>query len=158
MRLLIVCTGNICRSPMGEVVVRHGLASAGLAARVAVASAGTWSGKAGEPADPRAVAAAARRGYDLRGFRARAVELADFAQFDVMFGMTQGHVAELLGLQPRDGSADIRRYLDLTDDIVERDVPDPYAGSVEDFEHALDLIERGAAGIVAHVLHRCAGG
>ncbi len=151
MRLLIVCTGNICRSPLGEVVVRHALSEAGLAAKTQVASAGTWDGQTGEPADPRAVAAAARRGYDLLGFVARGVRHTDFTEFDVMLGMTQGHVQELESKRPRAATVAIRRYLDLSPTLLLRDVADPYLGSDADFDVALDRIEEGVPGIVAMV-------
>ena len=148
--LLIVCTGNICRSPLGEVVVRRALAAAGLA-QVTVASAGTWDGHSGDPADPRTLAVAARRGYDLSAFRARGVRRADFDQFDLMLGMTQGHVQELEGQRPRAAKATIKRYLDFTPGLALRDVADPYTGGDADFEFALDRIEEGVAGVVAAV-------
>ena len=151
MRVLIVCTGNICRSPLGEVVVRRALASASLAATVA--SAGTWDGMAGEAADPRAVAAAARRGYDLRPFVARPVRRFDFVQFDLMLGMTQGHVEELEALRRRGDTAVVRRYLDLTQDLA-GDIADPYLGTEDDFETVLDQLEQGAPGIVEFVRGR----
>jgi protein-tyrosine phosphatase len=151
VRVLIVCTGNICRSPMGEAVVRHALAQAQLHQRAVVASAGTWDGTAGEGADPRAVAAAAARGYDLRDFVARPVCAADFAAFDLMLGMTGEHVQHLESMRARGTRTVIKRYLDLTEGLVERDVDDPYLGTEADFEHVLDLLEQGAPGIVGHV-------
>ncbi|MEZ5964597.1 MAG: low molecular weight protein-tyrosine-phosphatase [Planctomycetota bacterium] len=156
MRVLIVCTGNICRSPTGEVVLRARVRASGLDDRVVVASAGTWGGKVGEPADPRAVAAAARRGYDMSALRAAVVGPEHFATVDLMLGMTGAHVQQLEAMRPPQARSEIRRYLDLTPGLEERDVPDPYLGTDADFEHALDLVERGVDGVVAHLRSRLA--
>ena len=154
LRILVVCTGNICRSPMGEAVLRARLHGHGLGDRVVVASAGTYDGTAGEPADPRAIAVARDRGYDLRRHVARSLARADFQQFALMLGMTGEHVQELERLRPKGMRVDVRRYLDLTPGLDDREVPDPYLGSMADFERALDLVEQGAEGIVSDVVRR----
>ena len=92
LRVLMVCTGNICRSPTAEAVLRDRLVRAGLAGRVAVASAGTQGYHTGEGPDPRAVKAAAARGYDLRGLRARPMLPADFTQFHLLLAMDEDHL------------------------------------------------------------------
>ena len=89
LRVLMVCTGNICRSPTAEGVLRERLARAGLAGRVAVDSAGTQGYHTGEAPDPRAVKAAAARGYDLRSLKARPVLPADFMRFDFLLAMDE---------------------------------------------------------------------
>jgi protein-tyrosine phosphatase len=88
----MVCTGNICRSPTAEGVLRHKLAQAGLGAAIRVGSAGTQGYHTAEPPDPRAVRAAAARGYDLSRLRARPLRPEDFAAFDVLLAMDKGHL------------------------------------------------------------------
>ena len=91
-RVLMVCMGNICRSPTAEAVLRSKLAQAGLAHHVEVDSAGTHGYHTGEGPDPRAVAAAARRGYDLAALRARPVQADDFERFDLVLAMDQNNL------------------------------------------------------------------
>ena len=152
MRILMVCTGNICRSPTAEGVVRHRLADAGLDGEVAVASAGTTGYHIGDGADRRAVGTAAARGYDLSRHVAQRVTLADFDGYDLMLAMDGGHVQALERMRPSGSAAALRLYLDYAPEHAGADVPDPYYGSQADFEHALDLIEQGADGLIAALL------
>ena len=94
MQILFVCTGNICRSPTADGVFRHLVQAAGLADRIASDSCGLIDYHAGEPPDPRAVRAAARRGIDLTGLRARKLGAGDFERFDLLLAMDQGHFAQ----------------------------------------------------------------
>lgn len=143
MRILIVCLGNICRSPTAEVVLRDAVANAGLADRVMIDSAGTGDWHVGNPPEPRAVAHAARRGYDLTALRARQVSPADFDRFDWILAMDASVLDALVALRPPAFEGRLTLFLDA------RDVPDPYAAGPEGFERALDLIERGSAALVA---------
>src|SRR5574337_947423 len=99
-RILCVCTGNICRSPTAEAVVRSSIRRAGLEERVLVESAGTHGYHAGEAPDPRAQKAAQSRGYDLSRQRARMVEALDFQHFDLLLTMDQGHLENLVRRSP----------------------------------------------------------
>lgn len=146
--VLFVCMGNICRSPTAEAVLRHKLRSAGLHEQVKVDSAGTHAWHAGSPPDERSIAHAARRGYDLRPLRARAVVDADFDQFDLILAMDWDNLALL---EERCPPAFRRKLGRLTEHCREHDspvVPDPYAGGAQGFEEVLDLIEDGCAGLV----------
>lgn len=146
--VLFVCMGNICRSPTAEAVLRHKLLAAGLNDRVRVDSAGTHAWHAGAPPDDRSIAHAARRGYDLRPLRAREVVDADFDQFDLILAMDWDNLALLEEQCPPPARHKLRR---LTEHCRRTDapvVPDPYAGSTDDFERVLDLVEDACDGLV----------
>ena len=129
-RVEIVCSGNICRSPIGEVVLRAKLAEAGID-DVQVTSSGTGGWHAGDPMDPRAAAALRRRGYDGSTHRARQFQPGWFAERDLVLAMDSGHLAALSGA----GEAQL---------FAEDDVPDPYYGDEEGFDEVLAQIENAA--------------
>lgn len=150
--VLMVCMGNICRSPTAEEVLRHKLRVAGLGGRITVDSAGTHADwHAGEAPDPRSIRHAAQRGYDLRALRARRVLPADIERFDLILGMDEANLdmlSEMAG----------RRYRPklglLTDHLVRlkaTHVPDPYQGGAAGFERVLDLVEDACDGLVRHL-------
>ena len=146
MRILFVCTGNICRSPTAEAVMRARLAAAGL--DHAVDSAGTQGFHAGQPPHVPAIRAAVARGYDLLPLRARKLERVDFRRFDLLLAMDRGHLDRMRRLTVA-GPGRIGLFLDFAPGLEGRDVPDPYYGGSADFEHALDLVEAGCDGLVA---------
>lgn len=145
-RLLFVCTGNICRSPLAEALLRHRATALGLA--VEVDSAGTSDEEEGNPPDRRAVEVARRRGFDLPRRRARQIRRPDFTRFDLILPMTRAHLRVLERLAPPEATAELRLFLDHAPDQGVRDVPDPWYGGMGDFERALDLIEAGVEGIL----------
>jgi protein-tyrosine phosphatase len=148
--VLFVCTGNICRSPTAEGVLRHQAKLAGLADRLTIDSAGTHGYHIGEPPDKRSIAAARKRGVDLSTLRARRVAKQDFEQFDYVLALDRGHFDLLRADCPPSHVARLSLFLShLGEDL--HDVPDPYYGNSKDFEHALDLIERGCAALLAHI-------
>ena len=140
--VLFVCTGNICRSPMAEGVFRSMARDAGLEAAFTINSAGTYGGHAGEPPSRLAIEAAARRGYDISGLRARPVVAADIARFDHVLAMDRGHMALLRRLAPRELVGRLQMF-------AATDVADPYGGSARDYERALDVIEAGCRDLLA---------
>jgi protein-tyrosine phosphatase len=134
LRLLMVCLGNICRSPTAEAVLRQKLAAAGLGEQVAVDSAGTGGWHVGDPPDARSQRHAASRGYDLSTLRARRVAEADFERFDLILAMDENNLADLQRLRPPHGRAELRLF-------AGQPLPDPYGGGAAEFEQVLDLIE-----------------
>ena len=148
-RVLFVCLGNICRSPTAEVVFRTAVRRAGFADRVEVDSAGTGDWHIGNPPDARAVAHAARRGYDLTPLRARQVSADDFEAFDWILAMDSSVLAALEEMRPPTFAGHLGLFLDVAPASYTREVPDPYATGPEGFEHALDLIEDASRALVA---------
>ena len=146
--------GNICRSPTAEVVFRTRVARAGLASRVAVASAGTGNWHVGMPPDRRAVAHAAKRGYDLGSVRARQVSREDFERFEWILAMDRGNLRELRALRPPTYRGQLGLFLDFAPHLGLQDVPDPYYGGTLHFERVLDLIEQASDALVAHLFLR----
>lgn len=138
--ILFVCTGNICRSPTAEGVLRRLSEKAGLELRIESAGLGDWH--VGQPPDERAQHHAKGRGYDLSAQRARQVRLRDFDDFDLILAMDRGHLRALERMAPPKRRAKIRLF------AAERDVPDPYYGGPDGFERVLDLVEDQCASLL----------
>ena len=139
--VLVVCTGNICRSPTGEGVLRHLAKQRGLGDKVKVASAGTHDYHVGESPDPRSQHHASKRGYDLSAQRAAQVSERDFHEFDYMLAMDRGHLRMLRAIQPQGARARLGLFLDASAKWKGEDVPDPYYGGTAGFEQVLDMVE-----------------
>ncbi|WP_199422623.1 low molecular weight protein-tyrosine-phosphatase [Actinotalea solisilvae] len=156
---MTVCTGNICRSPMAEVVLRARLAEAGLADVVDVDSTGTSDEEHGRPIDPRARRVLAAHGYEVPEHRARRVDAVDLAARDLVLPMTATHAAALRRLARGDaGLTDRIRMFRSFDPAAPTDGPehvldvdDPWYGEESGFETTLAEVEAAVDGIVAHV-------
>ena len=144
--VLVVCTGNICRSPTGESVLRAKARARGLERQIRVASAGTHDYHVGERPDPRSVSHATKRGYDLSSQRAQLVAPEHFHQFDYILAMDRSHLSYLKSIAPGDGKARLGMFLETSRSWKSQDVPDPYYGNAEGFERVLDMIEEAAEG------------
>jgi len=152
LRVLMVCSGNICRSPTAEAVLRAKLEGAGLGGVVEVDSAGTHGFHIKEPPDPRAQQHARRRGYDLSSLRSRSVTDRDFEAFDWMLAMDQGHLDWLQEAAPAGARARLALLMEhALQRRDQREVPDPYYGSPQSFELVLDLVEDACDGFVRHL-------
>jgi protein-tyrosine phosphatase len=146
--VLFVCANNICRSPMAAAVFQLKAARAGLTRHVRISSAGTRGDCVGQDVDPRARAAARRRGYTIPAHSARQATAADFARFDWIVAMDRSTLAALAALNPPGfaGQLVLCRELAANDDLDE--VPDPYFGPPTGFDDVLDLLEGPAQALV----------
>lgn len=149
--LLIVCMGNICRSPTAHGVMRARIAARGWQGVVQVDSCGTHAYHAGEAADHRAQQHAQRRGYDLSDLRARQVQAEDFRHHDLILAMDHENIARLEQLCP----PALQHKLQLLTHYCTRHrsatVPDPYYGGATGFEKVLDLVEDACEGVLDHL-------
>lgn len=133
--------------------MRRALDEAGLT-HITTDSAGTSGWHVGGPPDPRAVKAALMRDIDIFAQRARQVEAGDFHQFDIIAAMDRDNYARLRELQPERSTARVHMFLEFAGELPVREVPDPYYGGEDGFDHALDLIELAARGLAAHIAAR----
>jgi protein-tyrosine phosphatase len=142
-KVLFVCTGNICRSPTAEGVLRQLAKDAGV--DIHVESAGTHDYHVGNAPDARTQKHASGRGYDLSAQRARQVRKRDFEEFDLIVAMDRGHLEILQDSCPPQHQAKLRMLL------RGHDVPDPYYGGAEGFEQVLDMVEAACLGLVSEI-------
>ncbi len=149
VRILFVCMGNICRSPLAQGVFEDVLRREGLEDEVFVDSAGTGRWHVGEPPDQRALSAASLRGLDISAQRARQVRPEDCENFDYILTMDEENHWAVASLCR--GSAVVRPFLDFAENSPEREVPDPYYGGPDGFERVLDLVERASEGLLEDI-------
>ena len=154
--ILMVCMGNICRSPTAEGVLRRMLQEAELADAVRIDSAGTLDYHAGEPPDARSQKHAAKRGYDLSELRARQVRLEDFETFDLILAMDWQNLGELEDMCPPQHKHKLKRLMEFAPPGINDIVPDPYTGGPLMFERVLDHIEHACRGLLAYLRGRLA--
>ena len=147
-RVLFVCTGNICRSPTAEGVARGLATKQGVDHLFEFDSAGTHGYHVGDPPDPRTVAAARRRGYDLSPLRARRVTEFDFISFDHVLAMDREHLDFLQRACPTPHRHKLRMFLEYRQADDHDEVPDPYYGGAQGFEQVLDLVEDAATHLI----------
>lgn len=151
-RVLFVCLGNICRSPTAEGIFRKTVEARGLHRAFEIDSAGTGDWHIGAPPDHRARHAAARRGIDLSGLRARQANADDMAVFDYIIAMDHANYASLRRLAGARYRHKVHLFLDLSPGIDRDEVPDPYYGGEQGFDQALDLIEQASNDLLDHIV------
>jgi protein-tyrosine phosphatase len=155
--IVFVCLGNICRSPTAEGVMRRLVLDEGLEDQIEIDSAGTGGWHVGAAPDARATETAARRGTTLTG-AARRFDPRDFGRFDLVLAMDRENQRDLLAIAPdAEARAKVRLFREFDPDSAggDLDVPDPYYGGDDGFEHVLDLVEAAARGLLADL--RAAG-
>jgi protein-tyrosine phosphatase len=150
-RLLIVCLGNICRSPMAEGALRARLEAAGLGDRVEVDSAGLGNWHAGQPPDRRAIKCAAGHGVDISGLRARQITDADYMEFDVLLCADADVLYTVRAHAPEGATAQTGLLLGWSGLGEKAQIPDPYTQNAAAFEQAWDLADGAAQAIVARL-------
>ena len=138
--VLFVCMGNICRSPTAEGVFRKLVADEGDGLDLHIDSAGTHGYHVGESRDPRAIEAAIARGVDISDQRARAVEISDFKNFDLILAMDHDNLELLQQIQPKESRATVKLLMNYSCSNPDGAVPDPYYGGRGGFEEVLDLL------------------
>jgi protein-tyrosine phosphatase len=149
LRVLMVCLGNICRSPTAEAMLRRKVHEAGLDARIEVDSAGTADYHVGSPPDGRAIAHGERRGLKMKGLRGRQVSREDFDRFDFILAMDEDNLARLQRMRPPGARAELALLMSYAPQAGSTVVPDPYYGSADGFERVLDLVESASVGFLA---------
>jgi protein-tyrosine phosphatase len=154
IKVLFVCMGNICRSPTAEGVFTHLVESQGTRDRFMIDSAGTHAYHVGEEPDGRAQQTAQKRGIDLSFIRARKFARNDFEMFDHILAMDHDNYAILMDACPPEYQSKVKLFLDYAPERDESDVPDPYYGGQNGFDHVFDLVEDASQGFYKSVISR----
>jgi protein-tyrosine phosphatase len=150
-KVLFVCMGNICRSPMAEGMFRKAVRNAGMEREVTTDSAGTHAYHVGDTPDPRAQEAVRRRGADISQLRGRKVADTDFEVFDYILVMDGDNYSKLIERAPARHHGKIRRLLSFSRKYPNLDVVDPYYGGAQGFEENLDMIEDAIQGLIKDI-------
>ncbi len=154
VKVLFVCMGNICRSPTAHGVFRHLVEKEGLAKQIEIDSAGTHAYHVGEAPDKRSSATAKQRGIDLSDLRARQVDMGDLYEYDYVLAMDHDNHYRLLALSPTEMRHKVQLFLSYAPDIHEQEVPDPYYGGADGFDHVFDLVQAASEGLLAAIKSR----
>ena len=150
-RVLLVCMGNICRSPTAEGVLRHFIKINGLGDKVEVDSAGTHGYHVGEAPDQRTQRAASARGYNLSQLRARKVARQDLDYFDLILAMDKSNLDNLQRMAMPEQQGKIKLFMDFARNFDDDEVPDPYYGLGHGFDLVLDMVEDASQGLVEDI-------
>ena len=157
VKVLMVCMGNICRSPLAQAVLEAKAHQAGMANTLIIDSAGTHAYHVGEAPDPRSLAVAKQHGYDCSGQRARHLSPADAETYDLLLVMDKRNLRDAKAILGSAAEGKLQLLLDFsTDPLTETEVPDPYFGGDDGFTHVLRLVESGCDGLLAHLRTRYA--
>lgn len=153
--VLFVCMGNICRSPAGEIIFQHLIVENGLTSEFSCDSAGTIGFHSGNAPDHRMSATLEKRGYPIIG-QSRQFRLSDFDEFDLILVMDRENEQNILALtRSHEDKEKVQLFCDFCNDHEEEEVPDPYYGGDEGFEHVANLVEDGASGLLTYLKPCC---
>ncbi|PSW16949.1 low molecular weight phosphotyrosine protein phosphatase [Photobacterium sanctipauli] len=145
-KILVVCMGNICRSPTGEAILRAKSQERG--GYVTVDSAGTIGYHQGEQPDPRSMAAGEARGYSFDGIRSRKITADDFEHFDLILAADHANLADMQAICPDEYQHKLKLFLSYGNNPDFEEIPDPYYGGSNGFELVLDLIEEASDAVL----------
>lgn len=149
MKILMVCLGNICRSPIAEGILRKKAQDKGI--DVEVDSAGTSAFHVGESPDSRMIFTAKKNGIDISDLKARQFVKSDFEKFDLIYAMDQSNYANILSLaSSAEDSEKVKLILNETNPAANNEVPDPYYGGDQGFQHVIDLLDEA----IEHLIER----
>lgn len=154
VKVLFVCMGNICRSPMAEGAFRAAVEAAGLGKDIEIDSAGTIGYHEGSPPDRRAQATAKKNGVDISHQRARRVRDADFATFDYILAMDRENWRDLMERCPHDARDRISMFMDHAPEHPYEEMPDPYYGEANQFDLCFEAARQAADGLLATIRTR----
>lgn len=149
-KLLFVCMGNICRSPMAQAIAQKMAFEARLTPYLEIDSAGTHAHHQGARPDPRALALLLRNGYDASRIRSRQITTQDFQDFDLVLAMDSNNLMALKTMCPPHKLHKLKLFLTQAETLDDTEVPDPYYGNLAGFERVLTLCEAGAKGLIKH--------
>jgi protein-tyrosine phosphatase len=149
--VLFVCMGNICRSPSAAGVFKQKVIEAGLSQHIQIDSAGTSSFHEGQPADARSLLTSRKRGIDLNEHRARMLTVQDFDAHDYILVMDKQNYKETLQICPPGQEKKVRYFMEYAPEMNTEEVPDPYAGGEDGFEHVLDLLDAASDGFLTYL-------
>jgi len=148
MRILLVCLGNICRSPTAKAALREALIEAGMDGRVEVDSAGTGDWHVGQPPDQRMTAAASKVGLHLDG-QARTIRAEDFDTADLILVMDRSNLSDVLAIAPTpEARGKVRLFRSFDPNADHDEVPDPYYGGTDGFTAVVGIVRDAARGVV----------
>jgi len=149
--VLFVCLGNICRSPSAQGIFQKLVDDAGLSTKIHIDSCGTAPFNVGKPADPRAVAACQRSGYDISGLIARQVHDDDFLRFDYIIPMDHKNLSTLKGWAPKEFAGELRLLMNYCDHGGMTQIPDPYYEDADKFDAVIRTLEKASRGLLTHI-------
>jgi len=151
IRILFVCLGNICRSPLAEGLFRHHVESAGLSAHFEIDSAGTGGWHVGEPPDERMCATALARGLDIRSLRARQIRPADLEKHNLVLAMDRENLRNVRKLAGSADASHVMLFRHFDPEPGTGEVPDPYYGGEEGFREVFEIVDRTSRALLAHL-------
>ncbi|MCC9621558.1 low molecular weight phosphotyrosine protein phosphatase [Thalassospira sp. MA62] len=151
IKVLFVCTGNICRSPTADGVFRHFVAQTGLSDKIDVDSCGLSAYHVGELPDPRSREMAQSRGYDLSDIRSRKIKPGDYESFDYVLAMDEGHLRDMRRQASGHSQSKIELFLDYHPARSGQSVPDPYYGGPNGFVDVFEMIEETSHSLLEHI-------
>jgi len=149
--VLFVCLGNICRSPSAQGVFQKMTDDAGLSGELLIDSCGTAPFNIGKPADPRAVAACLRAGYDISQLSARQIDDVDFERFHYIVPMDHKNLSTIRGWTPPSFKGELSLFMHYCDHAGMTQIPDPYYDDASAFNDVIKMLEKASTGLLAHI-------